>query len=249
MSGALSARLGVQRGAFALDADLSVRPGTVLAVVGRNGAGKSTALGALAGITALTSGSVALDGVVLDDADRRFVPPERRSIGLVQQQPALFPHLSVLDNVAFGLRAGGATRGDAREQAHAALAEQGLDALAQRRPSQVSGGQAARIALVRTMIRRPALLLLDEPLAAIDAELRPALRASIAALLDSFPGSAILVTHDVADAEALADEVALLDAGRVLQRGTLAALRSDPADPVVSRLLAPGGRLDDETTA
>jgi molybdate transport system ATP-binding protein len=237
VTGALDARLGVQRGAFALDADLSVAPGTVLAVVGRNGAGKSTALAALAGVTALTGGRVALDGVVLDDADGRFVSPERRPIGLVLQQPTLFPHLSVLDNVAFGLRTRGASRADAREEALAALAGEGLEGLAERSPAQLSGGQAARIALVRTLVRRPALLLLDEPLAAIDAELRPALRATIRAVLASLPGSAILVTHDVTDAEALADEVAVLDEGRVIQRGPLADLRADPADPVVSRLL------------
>jgi molybdate transport system ATP-binding protein len=179
-----------------------------------------------------------LDGVVLDDAGRRFVSPERRPVGLVLQQPALFPHLSVLDNVAFGLRTGGASHAEARERALAALTEQGLDGFADRAPAQLSGGQAARVALVRTLVRRPALLLLDEPLAAIDAELRPALRATILDVLGSLPGSAVLVTHDVADAEALADEVAVLDAGRVVQRGRLADLRAEPADPVVTRLLA-----------
>ncbi len=239
MSGALEARIGVERAGFTLDVDLPLRPGTTLAVVGRNGAGKSTALAALAGVSALTSGRIVLDGVLLDDAERRFVPPERRPIGFVLQQPALFPHLTVLDNVAFGLRTAGLSRADAREQAGEALAAQGLDGLAGRHPATVSGGQAARIALVRTLVRRPALLLLDEPLAAIDAELRPALRATIREVLADFPGSAILVTHDVADATALADEVAVVDAGRLLQRGPLAELRRTPADPVVSRLLAP----------
>jgi molybdate transport system ATP-binding protein len=238
MTGALEARLGVLRGAFQVDAELSLAAGTVLAVVGRNGAGKSTALGALAGVTPLTSGRITLDGVLLDDAGRGFVPPERRPVGLVLQQPALFPHLSVLDNVAFGLRTAGVGRTDARDRARAALEDEGLHDLGDRKPAQVSGGQAARIALVRALVRRPALLLLDEPLAAIDAELRPALRASMHRVLDSFPGSAIVVTHDVADAEALADEVVVLDAGRVVQRGRLADLRTDPADPVVSRLLA-----------
>ncbi|MCU1473676.1 ABC transporter ATP-binding protein [Amnibacterium sp.] len=242
MTGALEARLGVRRGAFELDAELVLAPGTVLAVVGRNGAGKSTALATLAGITPLSGGRIVLDGVLLDDGGRGFEPPERRPVGLVLQQPALFPHLTVLDNVAFGLRAAGAGRADAREQAQHALEDQGLGDFTDRRPSQVSGGQAARIALVRALVRRPALLLLDEPLAAIDAELRPALRASIRGVLDSFPGSAIVVTHDVADAEALADEVVVLDSGRVLQRGPLAGLRAEPADPVVTRLLAGAGQ-------
>lgn len=238
MTGMLEARLGVRRGEFELDAELQLRPGTVLAVVGRNGAGKSTALGALAGVTALSAGRIVLDGVLLDDAGAGYVPPERRPVGLVLQQPALFPHLTVQDNVAFGLRTAGAPKAEARERARAALDEHGLGEFAERRPAEVSGGQAARIALVRALVRRPALLLLDEPLAAIDAELRPALRASIRSVLDSFPGSAIVVTHDVADAEALADEVVVLDAGRVLQRGALGALRAEPHDPVVSRLLA-----------
>jgi molybdate transport system ATP-binding protein len=238
MTGLLEARLGVRRGEFELDAELLLTPGTVLAVVGRNGAGKSTALAALAGVTPLSRGRIVLDGALLDDADGAFVPPERRPVGLVLQQPALFPHLTVQDNVAFGLRTAGAPRAEAREQARNALDEHGLGDLAERRPAQLSGGQAARIALIRALVRRPALLLLDEPLAAIDAELRPALRSSIRIVLDSFPGSAIVVTHDIADAEALADEVVVLDAGRVLQRGPLGLLRAEPADPVVSRLLA-----------
>jgi molybdate transport system ATP-binding protein len=248
MTGALDARLGVRRGTFELDVRLTLAPGTVLAVVGRNGAGKSTALAALAGVTPLTAGRILLDGVLLDDGGGGgFVPPERRPVGLVLQQPALFPHLTVLDNVAFGLRTAGVGRADAREQAREALAAHGLDGFADRRPAQVSGGQAARIALVRSLVRRPALLLLDEPLAAIDAEQRPAVRSSIRRVLGSFPGSAVVVTHDVADAEALADEVVVVDAGRVLQRGLLSALRAGPADPVVSRLLAgaagdPGSR-------
>ncbi len=238
MTGTLEARFRVRRGEFVLDAELVLAPGTVLAVVGRNGAGKSTALAALAGVTPLSAGRIVLDGRLLDDAAAGFVPPERRPVGLVLQQPALFPHLTVQDNVAFGLRTAGAPKAEAREQARTALDEHGLGDFVDRRPAQVSGGQAARIALVRALVRRPALLLLDEPLAAIDAELRPALRGTIRGVLDSFPGSAIVVTHDIADAEALADEVVVLDAGRVLQRGPLGVLRAEPTDPLVSRLLA-----------
>ena len=136
MTGALEARLGVRRGEFELDAELLLEPGTVLAVVGRNGAGKSTALAALAGVTSLSMGRIVLDGVLLDDAGAGFVPPERRAVGLVLQQPALFPHLTVRDNVAFGLRTRGAPKAEAREQATAALDEHGLGEFADRHPAQ-----------------------------------------------------------------------------------------------------------------
>ena len=238
MTGRLDAAVTIRHDGFLLDLRLTIADGRTLAVLGRNGAGKSTALAALAGLTPLEAGRIELDGAVLDDpAEGRFVPPEQRSVGTVLQQPALFPHLTVLDNVAFGLRTAGLSRAEARERAFGALATEGLADLAGRRPSGISGGQAARVALVRTLVRRPALLLLDEPLAAIDAELRPALRERIRADLDDFAGSALLVTHDVRDAEAFADEVAVVDGGRIVQRGPLAALRANPADEVVARLL------------
>ncbi|MDH2442861.1 ATP-binding cassette domain-containing protein [Amnibacterium sp. CER49] len=238
MSGALEAVLGVRRGAFTLDVRLELAPGTVLALLGRNGAGKSTALAALAGLTALDTGRIVLDGHVLDDAaGGRLVPPERRPVGTVLQSAALFPHLTALDNVAFGLRTAGASREAARHRAMHALERDGLADLADRRPAALSGGQAARIALVRTLVREPALLLLDEPLAAIDAEQRPPLRERIAARLAAFPGSTVLVTHDVRDAAVLADEVAVLDGGRLVQRGPLAALREAPASETVARLV------------
>ncbi|WP_375389613.1 sulfate/molybdate ABC transporter ATP-binding protein [uncultured Amnibacterium sp.] len=238
MNGALQARLRIDRGAFVLDVSLDVPAGRVVALMGRNGAGKSTAVSAIAGLLPLDGGRVAVDGVAFEDVGARLsVQPERRPIGVVQQQAALFPHLSVRDNVAFGLRTRGLRRRAARQEADRLLAEAGLDGFAGRRPSALSGGQAARVALVRTLAREPALVLLDEPLAAIDAELRPALRAAIRERLATFAGSALLVTHDVRDAEALAEEVVVIDAGRVVQRGTLAALRSAPAAPIVATLL------------
>jgi molybdate transport system ATP-binding protein len=239
VSGALEAALRIDRGAFALDVELAVAPGSVVALMGRNGAGKTTAVAALAGLVPLDAGRVVLDGAVLEDVTARAsVPPEQRPIGVVQQQAALFPHLDVRANVAFGLRTRGMRGREARDRADALLAEAGLAELRDRRPSALSGGQAARVALVRTLAREPSLVLLDEPLAAIDAELRPALRDAVRAQLAGFAGSALLVTHDVRDAEALADEVVVLDAGRVVQRGSLAALRRDPAAPIVARLLA-----------
>jgi molybdate transport system ATP-binding protein len=238
VTGRLEAALTVRRDGFLLDLRLDLAAGRTLAVLGRNGAGKSTALAALSGLAPVDAGRIVLDDVVLDDPGTgRFVPPERRPVGTVLQQPALFPHLTVLDNVAFGLRTARIPRAEARERARAALDGEGLADLADRKPSAISGGQAARVALVRTLIRRPALLLLDEPLAAIDAELRPALRERIRADLDAFAGSALVVTHDVRDVEAFAHEVAVVDGGRLLQRGSLDALRTVPADPVVARLL------------
>jgi molybdate transport system ATP-binding protein len=238
VSGALEAVLGVRRGGFALDVRLELAPGTVLALLGRNGAGKSTALAALAGLVPLDTGRIELDGRVLDDPGAgRLVPPERRPVGTVLQSAALFPHLTALDNVAFGLRTAGASRESARHRAMHALEREGLAELADRRPAALSGGQSARIALVRTLVREPALLLLDEPLAAIDAEQRPPLRERIAARLAAFPGSALLVTHDVRDAEGLADEIAVLDAGRLVQRGSLSTLRDAPASETVARLV------------
>ncbi|MGT2425103.1 ABC transporter ATP-binding protein [Amnibacterium kyonggiense] len=236
----LDADLRVERGDFALDARIAVPARTVVALMGRNGAGKSTAVAAIAGLLPLDGGRVVVDDEVLEDAGAgRSVPPERRPIGVVQQQPALFPHLTAWANVAFGLRTQGRSRAAAREEAHRLLADAGLADLADRRPGALSGGQAARVALVRTLARSPRLVLLDEPLAAIDAEQRPALRDAVRARLDAFAGSALLVTHDVRDAEALADEVVILDAGRVVQRGPLAGIRSAPADPRVAALVAP----------
>jgi molybdate transport system ATP-binding protein len=241
VNGALEARLGIDRGTFVLDLPLVVPPGRVVALMGRNGAGKSTAVSAIAGLLPLDAGRVVVDGVVLDDvAARVSVWPERRPIGVVQQQSALFPHLSVRDNVAFGLRTQRRRRGAARNEADRLLAEAGLGDFADRRPSGLSGGQAARVALVRTLAREPALVLLDEPLAAIDAELRPALRDAIRDRLAMFAGSALLVTHDVRDAEALAEEVVVIDAGHVVQKGSIAALRAAPAAPIVASLLAGG---------
>jgi molybdate transport system ATP-binding protein len=206
--------------------------------MGRNGAGKSTVVAGVAGLLPLDGGRVVVDEAVLEDVDAGIsVAPERRPIGVVQQQAALFPHLSVLDNVAFGLRMQRLGRRRAREEASRLLEAAGLAEFRDRRPGALSGGQAARVALVRTLAREPRLVLLDEPLAAIDAELRPGLREAIRTQLRAFSGSALLVTHDAGDAEALADEVIVLDAGRVVQRGPLAQLREAPAAPIVARLV------------
>jgi molybdate transport system ATP-binding protein len=238
MTDDLNATITVQRPDFTLHATLTIPAGRTIALLGRNGAGKSTLLAALTGFLPIADGRISLGPLVLDEpATGTFVPTERRPVGLVQQRTALFPHLSVLDNVAFGLRRAGLTRAAARTTAQTALDNANLGALARRRGTEVSGGQAARIALVRALVRKPALLLLDEPLAAIDAESRPALRRSLQTHLGAFDGTAIIVTHDIADAEPLTEHAIVLDAGSIAQTGTIPQLRATPALPIVAALI------------
>ena len=169
----LHARVGVERAGFTLDLPLDVAPGEVVALLGPNGAGKTTTMRALAGLVPLSSGVVELDGVPLDDPARDvFVRAEDRPLGMVFQDYLLFPHLTALENVAFGPRARGTARSAAREQARSWLARVGLAELASAHPSELSGGQAQRVALARALVTEPRLLLLDEPLAALDAVTR-----------------------------------------------------------------------------
>jgi molybdate transport system ATP-binding protein len=234
----LTAHLVVDRGGFRLDVRVAVTAGEVLAVLGPNGAGKTTLLRALAGLTPLTEGELRLDGELLDHPEGRvFVPPEQRPVGVVFQDYRLFPHLSVRENVAFGLRAQGAPRGDARATADGWLSRVGLADLAGRRPAQLSGGQAQRVALARALASRPGLLLLDEPLAALDADTRHAVRAELEAHLREFAGPALLVTHDPLEAMLLADRLLVLEHGTITQQGTPATVARRPATPYVATLL------------
>ncbi len=231
----LVAELRVNRGGFLLDLELAVPLGRALAIVGPNGAGKSTALAAIAGLTP-NAGTVRVGDRVLDG-----LPVEHRRVGYVFQDYLLFPHLTVLDNVAFGPRAAGASTTDARDAASAWLDRLDLAPFAQRRPGQLSGGQAQRVALARALAAGPDVLLLDEPLAALDVELRADVRAELAAHLTDFAGATIVVTHSLADVEALAHDVTVLERGRATQRGSLAELAARPATPYVERLLAAAG--------
>ncbi|BDZ46248.1 ABC transporter ATP-binding protein [Naasia aerilata] len=234
MSG-LVARLVVERGAFRLDLDLTVAPGEVVALLGPNGAGKSTALAALAGAVPLTAGSVRLDDLVLADAGRT-VDPSRRSVGWVLQDALLFPHLTAGENVAFGLRARGVRRGEASATAAAELARLGIGELASARPREISGGQAQRVALARALAPRPRLLLLDEPLAALDVEVRDSVRAVLGERLRGNDGCTVLVTHDPVDAERLSDRIVVVERGVAVQEGTAAQLRDAPATPYVAAM-------------
>jgi molybdate transport system ATP-binding protein len=232
----LSARVAVRRGALDLDVAVDVADGEVLAVLGPNGAGKSTLLRVLAGLLPADSGSVVLDGNQTWDGDRH-VPAHRRALGMVFQDHLLFPHLSVTDNVAFGLRTRGVGKADSRVAARAWLDRVGLEGLGDRRPGQLSGGQAQRAALARALVGAPRVLLLDEPLSALDARTRLTVRAELRRHLADFAGSTVLVTHDPVDAMALADRVVVVEDGRVVQQGTPAEVSRHPRTDYVARLV------------
>jgi molybdate transport system ATP-binding protein len=233
----LASRIELTVGSLDLRVALDVRPGEVLALLGPNGAGKSTTLRCLAGLSPIGAGAIAIDGTVVDDpAADVFVEPEARSIGVVFQQYLLFEHMSVLENVAFGLRARGATKVDARRTAREWLDRVGLGDYADQRPRVLSGGQAQRAALARALATHPRVLLLDEPLAALDAGTRSTVRRDLRRHLASFDGMSVLVTHDPVDAYALADRVAILDAGAVVQAGTFTEVTAHPRSRYVADL-------------
>jgi molybdate transport system ATP-binding protein len=234
----LQARVAVDIGTLRLRAEVTVAPRERLAVLGPNGSGKSTLLRCLAGLLALDEGFVIVDGVTLDDpAEGRFVPAEQRAVGVVFQDYLLFPNLSAVENVAFGLRAAGTPRREARQTALEWLGRVGLDDHAEHRPGELSGGQAQRVALARALVRDPRVLLLDEPLAALDVSVRGDVRRDLRRHLDSFDGVTVLVTHDPVDAYALADRVVILEAGRITQQGSLSEVTTHPRSAYVAQLV------------
>lgn len=228
----------VTLGEFTLDVRLTVTPGEVVAVVGPNGAGKSTLLRAVAGLRQLDRGTIAIDGDPVDDAATdRFVAPEHRRVGVVFQDYRLFPHMSALDNVAFGLRARGQSRHVAREVAAGWLDRVGLGAQARLRPGSLSGGQAQRVALSRALATDPRVLLLDEPLAALDVGARAGVRRDLQRHLAGFDGMVLVVSHDPVEAHALAGRLVVLEGGRVSHDGTLAELAAHPRSRYVADLV------------
>lgn len=231
----LEASVRLQRGSLDLDVAVTAAPGEVVGVLGPNGAGKSSLLDALAGVVR-HDGAVVLDGVVLDGPGVH-VPAERRRIGVVHQDLLLFPHLTALGNVAYGLRSRGVPRREARARARTWLERVGLADFASARPAALSGGQAQRVALARALATDPALLLLDEPLSALDVDARDATRRVLRRHLDAFRGPCLVVTHDPLDAITLADRLVVVEDGRVTSEGTVAEITSRPRTPWVARLV------------
>jgi molybdate transport system ATP-binding protein len=234
----LDATVRLTLGALALDMDITIGEGEVVALLGPNGAGKTTLLRAIAGLIPFRSGQVRLDGHVLEDAATGdYVPTERRPIGVVFQDYLLFPHLNVLDNVAFGLRSRGTPPREASEKAARWLDRVGLRSYAQAKPVALSGGQRQRVALARALAPDPRLLLLDEPLAALDVTTRAEVRRDLKQHLASFPGLRLVVTHDPLEAAALADRLVVMEEGRLVQTGTPAEVTEHPRSQYVADLV------------
>jgi len=214
---AVSKRLG----GFSLEASLAVPERGVLVLIGESGSGKTTLLRLVAGLLAPDAGRVALGERVLADTARGvFVPPRARPVGYVAQDYALFPHLTVRENVAFGLRASGVAAGERDGRVWRALERLGIAGLAPRRPHQLSGGQQQRVALARALVLEPAILLLDEPLAALDLQTRRAVRGELRQLFGELGCLTVFVTHSPAEGLAFGERMAVLEAGRVTQQGT-----------------------------
>ncbi|TVT55665.1 ATP-binding cassette domain-containing protein [Amycolatopsis rhizosphaerae] len=228
----LHAEIGLARGGFELSVGFDVPAGSVLAILGPNGSGKSSLLGCLAGLLAARQAVITLDGRALHG-----LPAHARAVGLLSQDPLLFPHLSVLDNVAFAPRSKGEGRARSREIARHWLAEVDAAEFAERRPGALSGGQAQRVAVARALAAAPDLLLLDEPLAALDVDAAPAIRGLLRRVLSTHRIAAtVLVTHDPLDALALADHVLVLAGGKAVERGPTREVLAAPRTAFTARI-------------
>ena len=231
----LESHLVFERQEFDLDVRLDIDEQQTVAVLGPNGAGKSTMVSLLGGLEPLSAGSISLDDVVLDDpANDVFVPSHRRDIGVVFQDYLLFEHLNVLDNIGFGAVNRATAKAAVEAEARLWVAVMGLEGLEQRHPSQLSGGQAQRVAVARALLPQPTMLLLDEPLAALDIERRAAARQLLVERLERFEGPRLLITHDPTEARLLADEIVVVENGRVTQRGAPDEVRRRPATAYVA---------------
>src|SRR5499427_1018783 len=233
----LDADIQLRLSRLTLDTAFTVAAGEVLALLGPNGSGKSTTLQALVGLLPLAGGRIVLDGTVLEDpAQHVKVPPEQRPIGLMFQDYLLFPHLSALENVAFGLRAKGTDKKAAREKASQAMERLGLDGLAEAKPGAMSGGQQQRVAMARALVTDPKLLLLDEPLAALDVSTKTDVRRLLREVLRQSHAANVLVTHDLLDAVALGDRMVVIQDGQIVQTGTPAEVTARPRSQYVADL-------------
>jgi molybdate transport system ATP-binding protein len=234
----LDARLSTTLGAFTFDAGLAVPDRTVMVIVGESASGKTTLLRMLAGLHVPVRGRLVVDGEVWSDSEtQRFVPAHLRPIGHVAQDHALFPHLTAAQNVAFGLEAQGIVAKTVRVRTGAALARLGVAALASRRPHELSGGQQQRVAIARAIVLEPKLLLMDEPLSALDATSRRTIRSELRRLLAELPCTTLYVTHSPAEALAMGERITVLENGRVSQTGTRDDLMRQPGSPYVAEFL------------
>ncbi len=234
----LRAEVRLTRGLLDLDLELRAQPGEVVAVLGPNGSGKTTLLHALAGLVRLQRGQIHVAGSLWDSpAQKVWMAPEQRRTGLVLADHMLFPHLSVIDNVGFGPRSRGVPKADARARAGVELEALGLGDRRDVRPRELSSGQAQRVALARALATDPAVLLLDEPLSALDPTTRAQTRADLGVRLRAFPGITIMVTHDPLDALSLADRLVFIEAGRLVQQGTPKEVIARPRDPYVAQVV------------
>jgi molybdate transport system ATP-binding protein len=245
----LSVNARITRGDFAVEATFQAAAGETVALLGPNGSGKSTVVECLAGIVPPVSGAVELDGVAMDDPSAGIhVPSEDRPIGIVFQDGLLFPNLSAIENAAFPLRAAGVPKAEARRRAMTLLERLRFPrGRVDGRPSDLSGGEAQRVALARALIREPRLLLLDEPTSSLDIRSRAEVRGIIRSTLADFAGARVLVTHDPVEAMTLADQIVVLEAGRVTQVGSPGDLRNAPRTPYVADLVGVNmfsGRLE-----
>lgn len=234
---ALTANFTVHRPEFAVGIEFTAAPGEVIALMGPSGAGKTTVLDALSGLSRVDTGSLSLGGQTLADAERHVhVAPSRRQVGVLRQDGDLFPHLTAVDNIAFAIKIRGVRATEARLEAMEWLGRIGLAGLNAKKPSELSGGQARRVALLRALAARPRLLLIDEPFASLDVEAAQDMRNLIAAQLAEHPTTTMLVSHDARDALLLAQRLIVLEAGRVVQQGSVRQVLATPETRFVRAL-------------
>jgi molybdate transport system ATP-binding protein len=234
----LRASLASRRGGFALETSLEVESSATLVLVGGSGAGKTSVLRLLAGLDRPERGQIMVDEATWFDGERDFcLPAHQRRVGYVAQDYALFPHLSVAENVAFGLRAQGTAARAISSRTHAALERLTITELARRRPGELSGGQQQRVALARALVLEPRLLLLDEPLAALDLQTRRAVRVELSRILAQLPCVTVYVTHSPLEAMVFGDRIAVIENGRVSQQGFRDDLLRRPRSAYVAEFM------------
>lgn len=232
------------------DLTLTVDDGEFVTLLGPSGCGKTTTLRMVAGFVQPSSGNIAVDGRLLSSsADNRMVPPERRGMGMVFQSYAVWPHMTVFENVAYPLRRGGRPQGEIESRTRQALAMVHLDRLGVRYPHQLSGGQQQRVALARALVMEPSVLLLDEPLSNLDARLREQMRFEIKELHERLHITVVYVTHDQSEAMVLSSRIAVMEEGRVVQVGTPEEVYESPANPFVATFVGVANFLPAQVVA